>query len=123
MWHRPPPFSLLPYCPATFNSATELQGPRFLAAEGPDRDLRLGQPVATAATGAEVIDGQVIDHEISILIGRLHGQQASTRGDVLSSSGYSKVWEEARQLGLIPRQAASPLAGRPYDLRHAGVSL
>ena len=26
-------------------------------------------------------------------------------------------------LALIPAQVASPLAGRPYDLRHAAVSL
>ena len=30
---------------------------------------------------------------------------------------------EARTLALTPAQVASPLAGRPYDLRHAGVSL
>jgi integrase len=33
------------------------------------------------------------------------------------------VWEEARTLALSPRQVDSPLAGRPYDLRHAAVSL
>jgi hypothetical protein len=32
------------------------------------------------------------------------------------------VWEEARQLALPPVQAESPLAGRPYDLRHAALS-
>lgn len=48
---------------------------------------------------------------------------SSERGNVISSSGYSKVWEEARQFALTPRQASSLLAGRPYDLRHAGVSL
>ncbi|MFI6758821.1 tyrosine-type recombinase/integrase [Micromonospora sp. NPDC050417] len=47
----------------------------------------------------------------------------SERGNVVASSTYSRVWEEARILSLPPDRAASPLAGRPYDLRHAGVSL
>ncbi|ROP38632.1 tyrosine-type recombinase/integrase [Saccharothrix texasensis] len=47
----------------------------------------------------------------------------SPNGGVVSSSTYYRVWEEARQYALTPAQAASPLAGRPYDLRHAAVSL
>jgi len=47
----------------------------------------------------------------------------SGRGNVVGASTYSRVWELARQLALTPRQVASPLAGRPYDLRHAAVSL
>ncbi|WP_234358904.1 tyrosine-type recombinase/integrase [Plantactinospora sp. BC1] len=47
----------------------------------------------------------------------------SERGNVVASSTYSRVWEEARALSLPPDLVASPLAGRPYDLRHAGVSL
>lgn len=47
----------------------------------------------------------------------------SDRGNVVGSSTYSRVWEEARSLALTPDRFASPLAGRPYDLRHAGVSL
>jgi integrase len=35
----------------------------------------------------------------------------------------SDVWAEARRLAFTPQQVASPLAGRPYDLRHAAVSL
>lgn len=41
----------------------------------------------------------------------------------MGSSTYSQVWRAARELALTPVQAASPLAGRPYDLRHAAVSL
>ncbi|WP_323374160.1 site-specific integrase [Plantactinospora alkalitolerans] len=41
----------------------------------------------------------------------------------MGASTYSRVWEEARGLALTPHQVASPLAGRPYDLRHAAVSL
>ena len=33
------------------------------------------------------------------------------------------MWRAARELALTPAQVASPLAGRPYDLRHAAVSL
>ena len=47
----------------------------------------------------------------------------SPNGGVVSSSTYYRVWEEARQYALTPAQTASPLAGRPYDLRHAAVSL
>lgn len=47
----------------------------------------------------------------------------SGRGNVVASSTYSRVWDQARALSLPPDRVASPLAGRPYDLRHAGVSL
>jgi integrase len=47
----------------------------------------------------------------------------SERGNPVGASTYSRIWEEARVLALSPRQVASPLAGRPYDLRHAAVSL
>ncbi|MEV8630704.1 tyrosine-type recombinase/integrase [Streptosporangium sp. NPDC051023] len=40
-----------------------------------------------------------------------------------SASAYSGVWQIAREPALTPEQAASPLAARPYDLRHAAVSL
>lgn len=42
---------------------------------------------------------------------------------MVSASTYYRVWEEARTYGLTPRQVASPLAGWPYDLRHAALSL
>jgi integrase len=48
---------------------------------------------------------------------------ASARGQVVASTAISDVWAEARRLALTPGQVASPLAGRPYDLRHAAVSL
>ncbi|MER6946527.1 tyrosine-type recombinase/integrase [Nonomuraea sp. NPDC000554] len=44
-------------------------------------------------------------------------------GGVYSSSAYSYIWQEARKLALTPAQVASSLAARPYDLRHAAVSL
>ncbi|WP_031505894.1 tyrosine-type recombinase/integrase [Streptomyces megasporus] len=47
---------------------------------------------------------------------------ANERGGVVMSSTYWRVWDEARRLALTPEQVASPLAGRPYDLRHAALS-
>ena len=44
-------------------------------------------------------------------------------GGVVGSSTYGQVWRAARQLALTPEQVPSPLAARPYDLRHAAVSL
>ena len=48
---------------------------------------------------------------------------SSDRGRAVASTAISDVWAEARTLALTPAQVASPLAGRPYDLRHAAVSL
>jgi integrase len=44
------------------------------------------------------------------------------RGGDLSESVYGRAWQSARLLALTPAAAASPLAGRPYDLRHACLS-
>jgi integrase len=45
------------------------------------------------------------------------------RGGILQDSGYNEVWTEARNTALTPAQYRSPLGQRPYDLRHAAVSL
>jgi integrase len=47
----------------------------------------------------------------------------SERGNPVASSTYFHVWDDARHLALTPAKADSPLARRPYDLRHAAVSL
>jgi hypothetical protein len=47
----------------------------------------------------------------------------SEHGKPVASTAYTEVWQDARPLAFTPEQAASPLAGRPYDLRHAAVSL
>jgi integrase len=44
------------------------------------------------------------------------------RGGQLAESTYCRVWRKARTTALTTEEAASPLAGRPYDLRHAAVS-
>lgn len=47
----------------------------------------------------------------------------SERGKPVASTAYTEVWQQARVLALTPEEVASPLAARPYDLRHAAVSL
>ena len=46
-----------------------------------------------------------------------------TRGGPLSGSVYGRAWQSARALVLGPELAASGIARRPYDLRHAALSL
>ena len=48
---------------------------------------------------------------------------SSDRGQPVASTAMSDVRAEARTLALAPEQVVSPLARRPYDLRHASVSL
>lgn len=47
----------------------------------------------------------------------------TSKGVAYTSSAYYRVWRVARSYAFTPEQLASPLAGRPYDLRHAAVSL
>lgn len=47
----------------------------------------------------------------------------SGRGGPLQETACAKVWRTARQVALTPAEAVSPLARRPYDLRHACASL
>ncbi|CAG6397441.1 site-specific integrase [Streptomyces cocklensis] len=51
--------------------------------------------------------------------GRVFGNE---RGDVVGSSTYWPAWEDARPYALQPDRVDSPLAGRPYDLRHACIT-
>ncbi|MFB7306517.1 tyrosine-type recombinase/integrase [Streptomyces sp. NPDC056192] len=46
----------------------------------------------------------------------------TSRGGLLQETGYGEVWAHARKDVLTEQEAASLLARRPYDLRHAGVS-
>lgn len=43
-------------------------------------------------------------------------------GAALATITYSRLWDRARRSALTPLQYDSPLARRPYDLRHAAVS-
>jgi hypothetical protein len=53
----------------------------------------------------------------------VHLMSAEGTGGVISITTYCRAWKAARFLALTPEQVVSPLAGRPYDLRHAAVSL
>ncbi|GAB3157669.1 tyrosine-type recombinase/integrase [Micromonospora sonneratiae] len=44
------------------------------------------------------------------------------RGGTIGESTYLTVWHKAREQALTPAEFRSPLAGVPYDLRHAAVS-
>ncbi|MCP2325645.1 integrase [Hamadaea flava] len=44
-------------------------------------------------------------------------------GSTIPNNTYPTVWKKARERALTADQAASPLAARPYDLRHAAVSI
>ena len=43
------------------------------------------------------------------------------RGGFLSESTYGRIWHAAREIALGPQLAATSLACRPYDLRHAAL--
>jgi integrase len=47
---------------------------------------------------------------------------SGVHAQTLPSTTYMHVWRNARKAALTPREHASPLARRPYDLRHACVS-
>jgi integrase len=47
---------------------------------------------------------------------------AGVRAGELPTITYRRAWASARQLALTPAEQASPLARRPYDLRHACLS-
>ena len=47
----------------------------------------------------------------------------TARSGILQDSGYNEVWDQARKTALTPARYRSPLGRRPYDLRHAAVSL
>ena len=57
--------------------------------------------------------------------GRLFQVTWGTRGQggVVSAKVYGPLWQKARTAALTKAQQRSPLAGRPYDLRHGGVTL
>jgi integrase len=44
------------------------------------------------------------------------------RGGIIAEWGYLEVFHTERRQALTEAEAATPLMGRPYDLRHAAVS-
>lgn len=55
--------------------------------------------------------------------GRFGRPVAGPFGTTVSTNTYSRVWRAARAKALVEEGADSLLAQRPYDLRHAAVSL
>lgn len=51
----------------------------------------------------------------------IRGQRG--KGAVITAKIYGPVWHKARAKAMTTAQQASPLAGRPYDLRHGGITL
>jgi integrase len=47
----------------------------------------------------------------------------TARGGILQDSGYNEVWDQDGRAALTSAQYRSQLGRRPYDLRHAAVSL
>jgi integrase len=47
----------------------------------------------------------------------------TARNGAIQQSTYGAIWQAARTAAFTTAQHASPLARRPYDLRHAAVSL
>lgn len=45
------------------------------------------------------------------------------KGGVVSTKVYGPAWQKAHSVALTKAQQASPLAGRPYDVRHGGVTV
>ena len=54
---------------------------------------------------------------------RLRRVFQASRGGIIQDSAYGAVWAEDRKTALTEAQLRSPLGRRPYDLRHAAVSL
>lgn len=126
---------------------------RDIDCELPDGDGRWGQLTLVGASSRGGVDwtddGEVYDHRglkhrpeetvrhvpippelVTILREHLSefgtaadGRLFRGRDDRPLSGQYGKVWRAARRTALSRAEAAPPLAGRPYDLRHGGVSL
>ncbi|GAA4866792.1 tyrosine-type recombinase/integrase [Actinomycetospora straminea] len=62
------------------------------------------------------------DHLDSFGVDRQGRLFRGARGGPLAGSVYQRVWRDAREKALTASEVASPLARRPYDLRHAAVS-
>ncbi|WP_281196539.1 tyrosine-type recombinase/integrase [Microtetraspora malaysiensis] len=83
------------------------------------RDEKITRPVPIPPELVGILRDHIDRHGVGD-----DGRLFRTRtGGVISGSAYAKIWKEARTYALAPDQVASPLAGRPYDLRHAAVSL
>ena len=77
------------------------------------------RPVPIPPDLVQLLNAHIATHEI----GPTSRLFVGARGGDLSDSVYDRAWKKARASALSDDQVASPLARRPYDLRHAAVSL
>ena len=76
-------------------------------------------------SGLDVMGGMIAllrDHLAQV--GTASGSRlfGGVRGGELPTITYRRAWTKARQVALTETEQASPLARRPYDLRHACLS-
>jgi integrase len=76
------------------------------------------RPVPCHPRLTELLHAHIAEHGTTT-DGRLFRGYA---GGDLSESVYGRIWATARKAALTEAEAASPLARRPYDLRHACLS-
>jgi len=76
------------------------------------------RPVPISPALAKLLCDHLAEYD-SAPDGRLFRGEA---GDLISDTVCTRTWEKARQAALTKAEAASPLAERPYDLRHARLS-
>ena len=104
----------LPVAGKQWTNSGERHDRRGLKQRDPDEDRPVPIPPELVRILREHIDTFGLAED-----GRLFFNE---RRGILGSTTYSRAWEEARALALTPAQVASPLAGRPYDLRHAALT-
>lgn len=120
----------------TLNGATVATSERWSGQSAPIEDRGLkhraakdSRPVPVAPPLAELLDAHLTtfgtsrDDRLFTTRRGPGGRYRPTLGQPFSSSAYGRVWQKARARALTVEQQASPLARRPYDLRHAAVSL
>ena len=83
------------------------------------RNRKAKRPVPIPPILVEILRDHIAHHGVGP-DGRLFRTE---RGGVVLPSGYGRTWHRARELALPPEVERSDLARRPYDLRHAGVTL
>jgi integrase len=83
------------------------------------RGIGVGRTVPCAPDLVELLREHLREHGTAS-DGRLFHAMRSDAP--LSSSVYGRTWARAREATFTAEVAASPLARRPYDLRHAAVS-
>ena len=82
----------------------------------PERAVRV---VPVPAVLADLLRGHLHEYGTAPDERLFHG----ARGGMLSESVYGRVWHAAREIALGSELAATLLTRRPYDLRHAALSL